>query len=145
MDRSSSAFTAITKSEERAGKKLSEMAMAIHRRSSSQVFLCFSKRGAESVARKKPSKSKVGWSRDCLSFLATFSYLSPLDEVRDHHNGPDPLLPHHPPERVEGVCERTLSANIRPCFLKPINEVGIEVLSALLARKWAKLDAGVII
>ena len=126
-------------------------AMAIHGRSSEsfEVFLCFSKSqsvaqwGESKVSRKKEAlRGKVGWVSDCLTAL---SYLSPFDEVGDHHNGPDPLLPDHAPERVKGVGEWALRGHIRPRLLEPVDEVGIEVLATLLAGKGPKLDARVIV
>ena len=77
--------------------------------------------------------------------LSAFSYLPPFDEVRDHDNGADALLPDHAPEGVEGVGERTLRGHVCPRLLEAVDEVGIEVLATLLARKGAKLDARVIV
>ena len=77
--------------------------------------------------------------------LSAFSYLPPFDEVRDHHNGADALLPDHAPEGVEGVGERTLRGHVCPRLLEAVDEVGIEVLATFLARKGAKLDARVIV
>ena len=111
-------------------------------RASFEVFLCFSK--SQSVRAKSQERGIEKQGR--LGFrLSESSYLSPFDEIRDHHNGPDPLLPDHAPERVEGVCERALRGNVRPRLLKPVDEVGIEVLAALLARKRPKLYARVIV
>ena len=77
--------------------------------------------------------------------LSAFSYLPPFDEVRDHHNGADALLPDHAPEGVEGVGERALRGHVCPRLLEAVDEVGIEVLATLLTRKGAKLDARVIV
>ena len=73
MDRSSSAFSVITKSEERAGEKVERNGYGHPwkiERASFEVFLCFSKSPVERRSRKKEAlKSKVGWVSDCLSLL----------------------------------------------------------------------------
>ena len=97
-------------------------------------------RASERFRKKGALRSKVGWVSDCLHF-----YLPPFDEVRDHHNGADALLPDHAPEGVEGVGERTLRGHVCPRLLEAVDEVGIEVLATLLAGKGAKLDARVIV
>ena len=113
-------------------------------RASFEVFLCFSK--SQSVRLREKSQERAIEKQGRLDLrLSAFSYLSSLNEIRDHHNGPDPLLPDHAPERVEGVGERALRGHVRPRLLKPVDEVGIEVLAALLARKGPKLYARVIV
>ena len=129
------------------------MAMAIHGRSSErasfEVFLCFSKsqpaspvsEGERAISQERgiEEQGRLGFR------LSAFSYLPPFDEVRDHHNGADALLPDHAPEGVEGVGERALRGHVCPRLLEAVDEVGIEVLATLLARKGAKLDARVIV
>lgn len=142
MDRSSSAFSAITKSEERAGEKVEPNGYG-HPWKIERALKFFS---VSAKASERESQEKGIERQGRLDFrLSAFSYLSPFNEIRDHHNGPDPLLPDHAPEGVEGVCERTLRGDVRPRLLKPVDEVGIEVFATLLARKGPELDARVIV
>ena len=71
MDRSSSAFSVITKSEERAGEKVGRNGYGhpwkIER---ALKFFSVSAKAVERRSRKKEAlKSKVGWVSDCLSLL----------------------------------------------------------------------------
>ena len=64
-----------------------------------------------------------------------FSYPSPLDEVRDHDDRLDPLLPDHPPEGIKRGGEWALRSDVGPRLLEAVNVVGIDVFTALLPRE----------
>ena len=59
-------------------------------------------------------------------------YPPSLDQICDHDNDEDILLPDHPPERFEGVFERTLSADVGVALLIAVDVVAVDVVARLL-------------
>ncbi len=56
-----------------------------------------------------------------------------LDEVGDHHDGPDLVLPDHAPERGHGPREGALGGDVRVLPAPTVHEVGVDVVGALHA------------
>ena len=57
---------------------------------------------------------------------------SAFDEIGDHDEDVDVLLPDHPPEAVKGGRQGTLGADVGPRLLVAVNEVGVHIVAALL-------------
>ena len=66
------------------------------------------------------------------SHTSKVTHPSALDEVGDHDEDVHVLLPDHPPEAVEGGRQRALGADVRPRLLVAVDEVGVDVVAALL-------------
>lgn len=75
-----------------------------------------------------------------------FSYPRFFNEIGNHDDDVDVLLPDHSPERLEGVFERPLSTDVSVALLEAVDEVRVDVVRALLLPgNWQQPDAGVII
>ncbi len=60
------------------------------------------------------------------------AYLASLHEIGDHHDDPDFLLPDHSPEGAERGRQRPLGGDVGTRALEAVNEVGVDVVAALL-------------
>ena len=75
-----------------------------------------------------------------------FSYPRFFHEICNHDDDEDVLLPDHSPERLKGVFQRSLSADVCVALLEAVDEVRVDVVGALLlTRNWQQSDASVIV
>lgn len=56
------------------------------------------------------------------------TYPRPFNQISDHHNNVDTLLPHHSPIIVESRWHGTLGANISFWLLVSVDVVGVDVI-----------------
>lgn len=76
------------------------------------------------------------------------TYASTFDEIGDHHDDRDLLLPHHAPESVESRGQRTLGADVSSCTLPSVDVIRVHVIVALFGGATAagqQLDSGMVV
>jgi len=69
------------------------------------------------------------------SLMKNKTYSSSLDQIRDHDDDHDSLLPDHAPEAVEGGGQRALSSDVRPRLLEAVDVVGVDVVDGLFLTR----------
>ena len=67
-----------------------------------------------------------------LGHLKRTTYSRFFCEIRNHDDDVDVLFPDQPPERLEGGLQRTLGADVSVVLPEAVDEVGVDVVGALL-------------